>query len=136
MKKAKLRVIAGDYYKDGQEIWIHQYNRNTIKLYVNENIKKGNYRIGNVVDSSFNVCYIGRATDQPLQKRMLQHTEYLDDNFYFDFNAAQTDDEAIERECIDFHSFGGDDEWLDNEYHPSMPEGEECPWDGCEHVGE
>ena len=135
MESAKLRVINEGQYTDGDKIVVHLFERNWIKQVVTEDIKKGNYRIGVIVDGSFNVCYIGRATDQTLQARLLQHTEYLNDVYFFDFNSVTTDEEAIERECIDFHSFG-EKEWLDNEYHPSLPEGEECPWDDCEHVGE
>jgi len=135
VKSAKLRVINEGYYTDGAKIVVHNFEKNWVKQIVAEDIKKGNYRIGVVVDGSFNVCYIGRATDQKLQDRLLQHPEYLDDVYYFDFNSAKTDDEAIKQECIDYHSFGEKD-WLDNEYHPSLPEGDECPWDGCEHVGE
>lgn len=134
MKKAKLRVISGDYYINGKEIWVHPYNSNTIKQWVYEDIKKGNYRIGVIDNGSFKVCYIGRATGQPLQARMLQHPEYMNGAYYFDCNATDTDEEALKQECIDFHSFG-EKEWLDNEYHPSLPEGEGCPWNGCRHVG-
>lgn len=136
VESVKLRVINEDHYTDGDKIVVHLFERNWIKQVVTEDIKKGNYRIGVIVDGSFNVCYIGRATDQALQERLLQHTEYLDDVYYFDFNAAKTDDEAIKQECIDFHSFGGNEEWLDNEYHPSLPKGDECPWEGCDHVGQ
>lgn len=134
MKQAKLRVIEGEYYQNGQELWVHPYTSNSIKMWVSDDIKKGNYRIGVIVDGWFNVCYVGRATDQTLQSRMLQHQEYEDDIYYFDFNAADTDKQAIEKECIDFHTFGGDD-WLDNEYHPALPEGMECPWEECNHKG-
>ena len=52
--------------------------------------------------------------------RILQHTNsnddhYFDDDYYFFFSDADSDDEAIEQECIDYHSFGGDDEYLDND---------------------
>lgn len=135
MKKVALRVIEEGFYSNGAKIVVHKFERNWVKQIVTEDIKKGNYRIGVIVDGSFNVCYIGRATDQTLQARLLQHTEYLDDVYYFDFNSAKNDGEAIKQECIDYHSFG-EDELLDNEYHPSLPKGDECPWDDCDHVGE
>lgn len=135
IEKARLRVINEGHYQNGATIVLHQFERNWIKHVVTEDIKKGNYRIGIINEGIFNVCYIGRATDQMLQTRLLQHTEYLDNVYYFDYNAAKTDEEAINQECIDYHSFGEDD-WLDNEYHPSLPKGDECPWEGCEHVGE
>ncbi len=140
-KRAKLRVIAGNYYTDGADICVHQFTRNWIKQMVNEDIQYGNYLIGLLVDGSFNVCYIGRSTDQNLQTRISQHTynndpHYFDDDYYFWFRGADTENDARLQECIDFHSFGGDDDYLDNDYHPSLPEGVECPWEGCDHIGE
>lgn len=140
VKKATLRVINEGEYIDGQEVSVHQFNRDWIKQVINEDIKKGNYMIGVLMDGSFNVCYIGRSTDQTLQKRILQHTypdddHFFDDEYYFLFKEADTDEEAIEQECIDYHSFGGDDDYLENEYHPSLPEGKRCPWSNCEHIG-
>lgn len=102
-------------------------------------IKKGNYRIGVIEDVWFIVKYVGRATDQPLQERLLQHKNpaddhYYDDSHYFFISAADKDEEAIKQECIDFHSFGSD-EVLDNDIHPSLPDDTPCPWQGCDHVG-
>ena len=134
-ESAKFRVINEGHYTNGENVIVHKFERNWIRQIVTEDIHKGNYRIGVVIDGEFNVCYIGRATDQSLQTRMLQHSEYLDDVYYFDYNVANTDEAAINQECIDYHSFGEDD-WLDNEYHPSLQEGEKCPWDGCDHIGE
>ena len=140
VKKASLRVINEGEYEDGQKVIVHQFNRDWIKQVVNEDIKNGNYRIGLLIDGSFNVSYIGRSTDQTLQERILQHTNpnddhYFDDDHYFFFKEAGNDEEAIEQECIDYHSFGGDEEYLDNEYHPSLPDDNHCPWSGCDHVG-
>lgn len=135
VKSGSLRVINEGYFTDGEKVLVHQFNRDWIKLIVTEDVKKGNYRIGVFEEGSYNVCYVGRATDQTLQERMLQHSEYEDDRYYFFFEGAETDDEAIEQECIDYHSFGGDDGYLDNDYHPALPEGKECPWNNCDHVG-
>lgn len=140
VKKASLRVINEGEYEDGQEVFVHQFNRDWIKQVVNEDIKKGNYRIGYLLNGYLNVCYVGRSTDQTLQERILQHTNsnddhYFDDDYYFFFNDADSDVEAIEQECIDYHSFGGDEDYLENEYHPSLPEGKQCPWSDCDHVG-
>lgn len=145
-ERVKLRVVREGAYRDGDVIGVHQYNRNWIKQLITPDMKMGNYRVGLIVDGVFNVCYVGRTTDQTLQERLLQHTDpeddhYFDDNFYFDFNVAKTEEEAIERECIDYHSFGEsseavEDGWLDNEIHPSLPKGEHCPWKDCNHVGQ
>ena len=131
---AKLRVINEGHYINGSTVVVQPFERNWIKQIVPIDIKKGNYQIGAIADCAFNVCYVGRAIDQPLQTRILQHPEYLDDNHYFCCKAADKDEEAIYQECIDYHSFG-EDEWLDNECHPALPEGEECSWVGCGHIG-
>ncbi len=141
VERVKLRVIKEGYYTDGEEKYVHNFNEKWIKQIVAADIKKGNYRIGLIENGTFNVCYIGRSTDQSLVTRICQHLNmdddhYFDDDYYFFFDAAKTDEEAIRQECLDYHSFGGDDEWLDNDYHPSMPEDEKCPWPGCGHVGE
>lgn len=140
VKQASLRVINEGHYVDGEEVYVHKFTPNWIKKVVADDIKKGNYRIGLLNNGSFNVCYVGRATDQKLQDRLLQHTNpnddhYFDEDYYFIFDAASTDDEAINQECIDYHSFGGDDNYLDNEYHPSLPDGKQCPWKSCDHEG-
>ena len=140
-ERAKLRVIAGNAYTNGKVIRVHKFTRNWIKQVVPKDIKHGNYLIGTLIDGSFNVCYIGRSTDQNLQTRIYQHTysndpHYFDDDYYFWFRSADSDEEAIRQECIDYHAFGGQNDYLDNDYHPSLPEGMECPWPGCNHVGE
>lgn len=134
-----LRVIDGTHYRNGQIVVPYQFERNTIKIQVPDDIKYGNYRIGIIDNGWFKVKYVGRATDQPLQARLLQHKDtsddhYYDDSYYFFVSAAASVEEAKKQECIDFHSFGGE-EFLDNKYHPSLPEGVPCPWQGCEHVG-
>lgn len=68
---AKLRVIHNGHYKDGDEIRVYQFDHDWIKHVVKEDIQKGNYRIGRIENGSFHVCYIGRATEQLLQERLL-----------------------------------------------------------------
>lgn len=140
VEEVKLRVLGNGYFTDGEVRFVHNYNEKWIKKIVAADIKKGNYRIGVIANGVFNVRYIGRSTDQTLQQRICQHLNsdddhYFDDDCFFFFNAAKTDEEAIRQECIDYHSFGGGEQ-LDNRCHPSMPEGETCPWPGCGHVGE
>lgn len=140
VKRAGLRVINKGHYKDGEKVFIHKFTSDWIKKVVADDIKKGDYRIGLLNNGSFNVCYVGRATDQKLQDRLLQHTNpnddhYFDESYYFTYNAARTEDEAINQECIDYHSFGGDDNYLENKYHPSLPDGKQCPWESCDHKG-
>lgn len=134
-----LRVINGDYYRNGQTQMVIPFESNMIKLSVSDEIKRGNYRIGVIEDDVFKVKYVGRSTDQNLQTRVLQHkntndAHYYDDNHYFFYSSANSDEEAIRQECIDYHSFG-EDEFLDNEVHPSLQDGESCSFPGCDHVG-
>lgn len=118
---------------------VFQFERNNIKIQIPDDIKKGNYRIGVIEDDWFIVKYVGRVTNQTLQERLLQHknhtdAHYYDDSHYFFYSAADSDNDAIKQECIDFHSFG-EEEYLDNDYHPSLSQGEKCPWSDCDHVG-
>lgn len=135
----RLRVFNGDKYRNGQTQMVIPFERNMIKLAVSEDIVRGNYRIGLIEDDVFKVKYVGRSVDQKLQTRILQHKNTADDHYYNDsyfffYSSANTDEEAIRQECIDFHSFG-EDEILDNKEHPALPVGDACPFQGCDHVG-
>ena len=134
-----LRVFAGTNYINGQQQLVFQFQSDNIRIKIPDIVKKGNYRIGVIDGDWFIVKYVGRATDQALEDRLLQHKNhtddhYYDDNHYFFFSSANSDEDAINQECIDFHSFGGD-EVLDNKEHPSLPNNTNCPWQGCEHIG-
>lgn len=134
-----LHVVAGTDYTNGQQQLVFNFQRDNIKIQVPDDVKKGNYRIGVIEDDWFIVKYVGRVTDQKLQERLLQHknhtdAHYYDDSHYFFYSAADSDNDAIKQECIDYHSFGGDDN-LDNDCHPALPQGEKCPWSDCDHVG-
>lgn len=136
---ARLQVVVEGEYKDGEDVVVYQFERNWIKMIVDIRFQRGNYWIGTLEDGAFTPCYIGRATDQPLQTRILQHTNrtdnhYYDERYYFHFDVAVDDADAIRQECVDFHSFGEDDV-LDNEIHPALPDGDACPCIGCDHVG-
>ena len=134
-----LHVVAGTDYTNGQQQLVFNFQRDNIKIQIPDDVKKGNYRIGVIEGDRFIVKYVGRATDQTLKERLLQHknhadTHYYDDNHYFFYSSAGSDDDAIKQECIDYHSFGGD-EYLDNDCHPALSLGEHCPWPDCDHVG-
>ena len=47
----------------------------------------------------------------------------------FKFSYANNAKEAFEKECRNYHDFGGDDGILDNKVHPDRPERTEydCP---------
>ncbi len=134
-----LRVISGDYYRNGMTKLVFPFESNMIKMAVPNEIARGNYRIGVIEDNIFKVKYVGRSTDQNLQTRILQHKNttddhYYDDNHFFFYSSANTDEDAIRQECVDFHSFG-EGNFLDNKVHPSLPDGEVCAFEGCDHVG-
>lgn len=134
-----LRVYAGTDYTNGQQQLVFNFQRDNIKIQIPDEVKIGNYRIGIVEGDWFIVKYVGRATDQSLEERLLQHKNhtddhYYDDSYYFFYSSANSDEDAINQECIDFHSFGGEDV-LDNKEHPALPNNTNCPWQGCEHVG-
>lgn len=134
-----LRVFAGTDYINGQKQLVFQFQSDNIKIQIPNEIQKGNYCIGVIDGDEFIVKYVGRATDQTLADRLLQHTNhtddhYYDDSHYFFYSSANSDEEAIRKECIDFHSFG-EDEILDNKVHPSLPDGKACYFPGCGHVG-
>ena len=134
-----LRVIAGTDYINGQQQPVFQFQSDNIRIQIPDKVQKGNYCIGVIDGDWFIVKYVGRATDQTLTNRLLQHKNhtddhYYDDNHYFFFSPAKTDGEAIRQECIDYHSFGKD-EFLDNKVHPALPNEEACPFPGCDHVG-
>lgn len=136
---AGLRVSAAGEYENGENVVVYSFERNWIKIIIGERILQGNYWIGTLEDGVFTPCYVGRATEQPLVTRILQHTKsdddhYYDESHYFHFDAAYNEAGAIWQECMDYHSFGAEDE-LDNKVHPALPEGVHCPWPGCEHVG-
>ena len=48
---------------------------------------------------------------------------------YILFSYAENSKEAFEKECKNYHDFGGDIGSLDNDIHPDRPEGKdyECP---------
>ena len=66
---------------------------------------------------------------------MLQHTEFEKDKFYFFAKVVKSKEEAINQECIDYHSFGGDENYLDNMYHLASHDGDHCTLDDCDHIG-
>lgn len=134
-----LRVYAGTDYTNGQKLPVFNFQRDNIKIQIPDEVKIGNYRIGIIEGDWFIVKYVGRATDQLLVDRLLQHKNhtddhYYDDSYYFFYSPANSDEDAINQECIDFHSFGGE-ETLDNKEHPALPNNTNCPWQGCDHVG-
>ena len=107
-----------------------EFDVETIEANVSDK-RIGNYALGykNEKSGNFVVCYVGRATDQPLKERLKQHIgEHPKKYKYFKYSYASTPKEAYLKECINYHDFG-DGGSLFNEYHPSKIPGDDtlCP---------
>ena len=79
----------------------------------------GNYALGRVQENGFCVLYVGRSDDDVatrLRTWASQHTRYK----AFVFSYASDPRAAFDKECEDFHDFGGV-ESLDNGGHPKRP---------------
>lgn len=99
--------------------------------------KIGNYAFGYMddEDGAFVVCYVGRS-DSDLKREIKQQmkTDRAAGCTHFMFSIASTKKEAFEKECHNYHDFGGSDS-LHNEYHPDKPDytAYKCPVEGCEY---
>lgn len=78
----------------------------------------GNYALGYTRDETFYVKYVGRS-DSDLRERLLTHAS---DGKYdrFKYSYATSPKAAFEKECQNFHDFGGITS-LDNAIHPDRP---------------
>lgn len=88
----------------------------------------GNYALGYVNDKGkFIVHYVGRA-DEDLKARLKQWVGKKSKYKSFKASYASSAKAAFEKECHNYHDFGGSDK-LDNEYHPDRPNGTDwkCP---------
>lgn len=92
--------------------------------------KPGNYAYGYTRKSNntFIVKYVGRS-DSDLNKR-IKHG--IGKYAQFKFSYAKNSKEAFEKECKNYHDFGGDIGSLDNDIHPDRPEGKEYEWPICD----
>ena len=85
----------------------------------------GNYALGYTDDKgTFIVQYVGRSdTDlnQELKARLAQYKK-------FKYSYASSSKDAFEKECQNFHDFGGSEK-LHNKIHPARPSGSnwKCP---------
>lgn len=96
--------------------------------------RKGNYAFGYLNDrGAFIVRYVGRS-DSDLKDR-IKHgiTDMGEDKTLryerFKFSYADTVEDAYNKECQNYHDFGGPDGCLANKVHPAKPEGytRNCP---------
>lgn len=85
----------------------------------------GNYALGRTEGETFFVHYVGRSdsdVNQELKARLaLNYTK-------FKYSYATSTKAAFEKECRNYHDFGGSEK-LDNKIHPSRPPGTgwKCP---------
>jgi hypothetical protein len=91
----------------------------------------GNYALGNMKDdgTTFLVKYVGRSdTDLNVELKARLDKPYRK----FKFSYAGSVREAFDKECRNYHDFGGKGS-LDNEVHPARPPGANwpCPVSGC-----
>ena len=97
----------------------------------------GNYAFGYIdkEDGAFVVCYVGRS-DSDLKKEIKQQmrTYRAKGCTHFKYSIAKSVKEAFEKECRNYHDFGGDTK-LHNKNHPDKPDGTayKCPVEGCEY---
>jgi hypothetical protein len=86
----------------------------------------GNYGLGYVNDKdAFVVKYVGRS-DSDVNKELKARLNNIYKKFKYSY--ATSPKAAFEKECHNYHDFGGNKE-LDNEIHPSRPAGTNwsCP---------
>ena len=87
----------------------------------------GNYAYGYLNNQGrFVVRYIGRS-DSDLRERIKHGVDdmRIDSSLRYEcfkFSYAESVKEAYEKECHNYHDFGGDRGFLCNEIHPAKPE--------------
>lgn len=79
----------------------------------------GNYALGRVSNSTFYVRYIGRS-DSDVKSRLKRWVGVSKTYQQFKFSYATSPKAAFQKECKNYHDFGGT-ESLDNEEHPERP---------------
>jgi len=88
--------------------------------------KIGNYALGYIDgEGVFIVKYVGRS-DSDLRARL---KTWVGQYNKFKASYADSPKAAFEKECHNYHDFGGAKGHLDNKYHPDRPDGTdwECP---------
>jgi len=90
--------------------------------------RKGNYAYGYLDERGiFIVRYVGRS-DTDLKERIKHGITDMETDptcryERFKFSYAETVQEAYEKECQNYHDFGGAEGFLLNKRHPDKPEG-------------
>jgi len=86
----------------------------------------GNYALGySKDDGTFIVQYVGRS-DSDVNAELKSKVDTKHKQFKFSYASSQK--EAFEKECRNYHDFGGSDA-LQNDIHPARPAGKswKCP---------
>ena len=82
----------------------------------------GNYALGDMRDDTFTVRYVGRS-DADVNTHLHEWVGVPDSAYKrFKFSYASSVKAAFEKECRNYHDFGGSDR-LNNERHPARPDG-------------
>jgi len=91
-------------------------------------ISPGNYALGHVSNSTFYVSYVGRSDDD-VKGRLKKWVGVKGKYTHFKYSYATSPKAAFEKECKNYHDFGGSNE-LDNDKHPQRPAGTgwKCPF--------
>lgn len=100
-------------------------NEKEIDLQIKRGVP-GNYAYGYLNDEErFLVQYVGRS-DEDLNARIKHGVGHYK---MFKYSYASNMQEAFEKECRNYHDFGGDEGILDNKIHPDRPDGTNyrCP---------
>lgn len=79
----------------------------------------GNYTLGRVQDNGFCVLYVGRS-DRDVAEQLRSWVSQYPHYKAFVFSYASSPRAAFDKECEDFHDYGGT-ERLDNAVHPTQP---------------
>lgn len=90
----------------------------------------GNFALGTVDDGTFYVAYIGRS-DRDLNGRLKTWLEKPYTSFKFSY--ADSVRAAYDKECANFHDFGGI-QILENDRHPCPPAGSGWTCPVCDEV--
>lgn len=100
--------------------------KDVIERTVPDGIQPGNYRIGRLTGTKFNIIYVGRVDDRQdrgLKDRLIEHIGEWAGALYFNWNNELEIDDAYLRECEDFHKWLDYEGKLENGVHPRKPDG-------------
>lgn len=106
---------------------VYPFNKESISKNVPDDVTCGNYRLGELSrDNMFHVFYVGRVTKEKLIDRLIDHLNEFEkhQNVYFSYEVKNSEEEAYDQECKDFHDFKDDDGFWENGRHPESPSGQ------------